>query len=238
MVSSGFFLNSHFGCNEISSNCGLRGLLLSFQIRSLKGFGIRRISACGGSRSCIIGSLLISCKFKVKYCKRKRLHKWQLNWIFLIRPMKGGLGLHMISRTSLYSLAKVPWIQTQVSVFLSWVFVWLPVCKELTSKVLHCYTSQAIISKWSTLNRLGGPSSASNPHHSHPSLPAAHRQQHRYQRTLGSWKLKTCEAQADPRQIDFEGPTAGSGLEKFQHVLNGCHTVILHKKWCWGAGTG
>ncbi len=130
---------------------------------------------------------------------------------------------------------------------MSWFFVWLPVAENWIQK---CYTatpakpsfqnevlyagqscsashqSREVLTQFAYIWRLAVPASTpSTPNINH--APAApRRQQHRYQRTLGSWKLKTSEAQADPRQIDFEGPSAASGLEKFQHVFDGCHNDV------------
>lgn len=148
------------------------------------------------------------------------------NWIFLIRPTKEGSGLHITSWDGFTDFCLLPCKTTMnshsgLSVF-ELGFCLTPSLQRTDFKsatLLHqsshhfkmkCFKpDKAVQDLRSPKEVLAVPATPITPiHHA----PAAHRQQHRYQRTLGSWKLKTCEAQADPRQVDFEGPTAGSGL--------------------------
>ena len=162
---------------------------------------------------------------KVKYCKRKTLNNG--NWIFLIRPTKGGSGLHMISWDGFTDFCLLPCKTTMnshsgLSVF-ELAFCLTPNLQRTDFKsatLLHQAShhfkmkyfkpDKAVQDLRSPKEVLAVPATPITP--SITPQPPTVSQQHRYQRTLGSWKLKTCEAQADPRQVDFEGPTAGSGL--------------------------
>ena len=113
MVSSCFFLNSHFGCNEIynqlrtanspfvNSDPVSEGIRYTTNLRLRCRLELhRRINPSAPNPATglwLVGHhvFLISCGFKVKYCKRKTLNNG--NWIFEIRPTKRGSGLHILS---------------------------------------------------------------------------------------------------------------------------------------------